>query len=76
MAMKYAFGFCFESLVTNSHSVAFKPTTYLDDLSRGLKTSGFPKRKFSMSTLFEWRNLMWDGRCMAVHIFSTIESME
>jgi hypothetical protein len=26
--------------------------------------------------LFEWRNLMWDGRCKAVHIVSTIESEE
>jgi hypothetical protein len=68
MAMKCALGFCFETLATNSRAVAFIPTTYLDELSRGLKTSSFPKSKFSMAILFEWRNSMWDGRCKAVDI--------
>jgi hypothetical protein len=58
IAMKCALGFCFETLATNSRAVAFKPTTYLDELSRGLKTSSFPKSKFSMAMLFESRNLM------------------
>jgi len=52
MAMKCAFGFCFETLATNNHAVAFTPTTYLDKLSRGLKMSSFPKSKFSMATHF------------------------
>jgi hypothetical protein len=52
MAMKCALGFSFETLATNSRAVAFIPTTYLDKLSRGLKTSSFPKSKFSMATLF------------------------
>jgi len=52
MAMKCALGFCFETLARNSRAVAFTPTTYLDKLSRGLKTSSFPKSKFSMATLF------------------------
>jgi hypothetical protein len=76
MAMKCALGFCFETLATNSRAVAFTPPTYLDELSRGLKTSSFSKSKFSMATLFEWQNLMWDGRCKAVHIAGTIESVE
>jgi hypothetical protein len=29
-----------------------------------------------MATLFEWRNLMWNGRCKAVHIVSMMESVE
>jgi len=74
--MKCALGFFFETLETNSRAVAFTPPTYLDELSRGLKASSFSKSKFSMATLFEWRNLMWDGRCKAVHIVSTIESVE
>jgi len=76
MAMKCAHGICFETLATNSCAVAITPTTYLDELSRGPKTSSFPKSKFSIATLFGWRNLMWDGRCKAVHIFNTIESVE
>jgi len=76
IAMKCALGFCFETLATNSRAVAFTHTTYSDELSRGLKTSSFPKSKFLMATLFEWWNLMWYGRCKAVHIFSTIESVE
>jgi len=39
MAMKCALGFCFETLATNSRAVACTPPTYLDELSRGLKTS-------------------------------------
>jgi len=76
MAMKCALGFCFETLATNSRAVDFTPTTYLDELSRGLKTSSISKSKFSMATLFEWWNWMWDGRCKVVHIVSTIESVE
>ena len=76
MAMKRVLRICCETVATNSRAVAFTPTTYSDELSRGQKTSSFPKSKFSMATLFEWRNLMWDGRCKAVHIFSTIECME
>ena len=76
MAMKCALGFCFETFATNIHAVAFTPTMYLDELSRGLKMSSFSKSKFSMATLFEWWNLMWDGRCKAVHIVSTIELVE
>jgi len=49
---------------------------YSDELGRGLKTSRFSKRKFLMATLFESRSLMCDGRCKAVHIVSTIESVE
>jgi len=52
MAMKCAHGVCFETLAMNSRGVAFTPTTYLDELSRGLKTSSFPKSKFAMATLF------------------------
>jgi len=58
MAMNCALGFCFETLATNCHVVSFTPTMYLDELSRGLKMSSFSKSNFSMSTLFEWRNLM------------------
>jgi hypothetical protein len=29
-----------------------------------------------MATLFEWRNLMWDGRCQAELIVITIVSLE
>jgi len=76
IAMKYALGFRIETLATNSRAVAFTPTTYSDELSRGLKTSSFSKSMFLMATLSEWWNLMWDGRCKAVHIFSTIESVE
>jgi len=76
MATIYALGFCFETLATNSHAVAFTPTTYLDELSRGLETSSFWKSKVSMATLFEWQNLMWDGRCQEVHIVSTMEPVE
>jgi len=39
-------------------------------------TSSFPKSEFTMATLLEWQNLMWDGRCMAVGIFGKIESVE
>ena len=74
--MKFALGFRFETLATNSRSVAVTPPTYLDELSRGLKTSSFSKSKFSMAIFFAWRNLMWDGRYKAVHIVSTIESVE
>jgi hypothetical protein len=52
MAMKCALGYCFETVARNSCAVAFTPTTYLDKLSRGLKTSSFLKSKFSMATLF------------------------
>jgi hypothetical protein len=76
MAMKCALGFCFETLATNGRAVALSPPTYWDELSRGLKTSSFSKSKFWMATLFEWRNLMWDGRCKAVRIVSTIEFVE
>ena len=44
---------CFETLAMNSRAVAITPPTYLDELSRGLKTSSFSKSKFSMATLFE-----------------------
>ena len=74
--MKCALGFCFETLATNSRAVAFTPPTYLDELSKGLKTSSFSKSKLSMATCFEWRNLMWDGRCEAVRVVGTIESVE
>jgi len=74
--MKCPLGICFEALATTSRAVAFTPPTDLDELSKGLKTSSFSKSKFWMATLFEWRNLMRDGRCKAVHIVSTIESME
>ena len=73
---QHGLGFWFETLAKNSRAVAYTPTVYMDELSRGLKTSTFSKSKFSMATLFEWRNLMWNGRCKAVHIFSTIESVE
>jgi hypothetical protein len=53
MAMKCALSFCFEIVETNSRAVAFSPTTYLDELSRGLKMSSFSKSKVSMATLFE-----------------------
>jgi hypothetical protein len=76
MAMKCALGFCFETFATNSRAIAVTPTMYLDELSSGLKMSSFSKSKFSMATLFEWQNLMWDGRCKAVHIAGTIESVE
>jgi hypothetical protein len=76
MAMKCALGCCFETLATNSRAVAVTPTAYLAELSRGLKTSSFSKRKFSMATVFEWWNLMWDGRCKAVRTVCTIESVE
>jgi len=76
MGMKCALGFCYEILATNSCAVAFTPTMNMDELSRGLKTSSFPKSKCLLATLFEWRNLIWDGRCKAVHIFSMIESVE
>jgi len=76
MAMKCALGICFEALATTSHAVAFTPPTDLDELSRGLKMSSFSKSKLSMATLFECRNLMRDGRCKAVHVVSTIDSME
>ena len=76
MAMKCALGFCIETLATNSRAVAFTPTKYLDELSTGLKTSSFPKSKFSIAILFEWRNLTWDVRCKVVDIMCTIESME
>jgi len=76
MAMKCALGFCFETFATNCRAVAFTPSMYLDELSRGLKMSSFLKSKFPMATFFEWRNLMWDGGCKAVHIVSTIESVE
>ena len=66
--MKCALGVCFETLETNSRAVAFIPTTYLDELSRGLKTSSFQMSKFSMAVLFVWQNSMWDGRCKAVNI--------
>jgi hypothetical protein len=75
MAMKCALGCCFETLATNSRAVAYTLPTDMDELSRGLKTSSFSKSKFSMATLFEWRNLMWDGSCKAVHIVSTTESV-
>ena len=76
MAMKCALSFRFETLATNSRAVAFTPTMYIDQLSRGLKTSSFSKSTFSMATHFEWRNLMWDGRCQEVHIVSMIYSVE
>jgi len=76
MAMKCALGICSETLATTSGAAAFTPTTYLDELSMGLNTSSLAKSKFSMATLFEWWNLMWDGGCKAVHIVSTIESVE
>jgi hypothetical protein len=76
MAMKCALGLCFETLATNSRAVAFTPTTYLDELSRGLKMSSFPKSKFSMAVHFEWRNSMCDGRCKAVDSVCAIESVE
>ena len=76
MAMKCALGFWFETLATKSRAVAFTPPKNLDEFSWALKTSSFSKSKFLMATLCEWRNLMWDVRCMAVHIVSTIESVE
>ena len=74
--MKCAFDFWFETLAMTSRAVAFTPTTYLDELGSGLKTSSFSKSKFSMGILFEWRNLFLGGRCKAVRIVSTIESVE
>jgi len=41
MTMKCALGFCFETFATNCRTVAFTPTMYLDELSRGLKMSSF-----------------------------------
>ena len=76
MAMKCAHGFGIETSVTNCRAVAFTPTMYLDELSRGLKKSSFLKSKQPMATFFEWRNLMWDGRYKAVHVVSTIESVQ
>ena len=40
------------------------------------QTSIFSKSKHSVATIFEWRNLICDGRCKSVHIFSTIEFVE
>jgi hypothetical protein len=73
---KWALGFGFETLATNSSAVTLTLTMYMGELSRGLKTSSFSKSKYSMANLFEWWNLMWDDRCKAVHIVSTVESME
>jgi hypothetical protein len=58
-----------------THTIGSNPEPP-DEPSRRQKTSSFSKSKFSMATLFAWRNLMWDGRCKAVHIVSTIESVE
>jgi len=76
MAMSCAVSIWFETLATNSRAVSYTPTMYLDELSKGLKMSSFSKSNFSMATLCEWWNLMWDSECKAVDIVSTIESVE
>jgi hypothetical protein len=68
--------FHFETLTTHCSTVAFTPTAYLDAFYRGLKACSFPKSKFSMATLLEFRELMRNGRGEAVHIFGTLESLK
>jgi len=76
MALKCALGLCFETLATISRAVAFTPPMDLDELSRALQTSSFSISKFSIAILFQWRNLMSDGRFKAVHIVSMIDFVE
>jgi len=76
MAMKSALNLRFETLAANCIAVPFISTTYLHELSSGMKACSLPQRKHTMATLHECWTLMRNNRSKAVHIFRTIETVQ